>query len=485
MNSSSKLKSKFELERREYLEALHLKAQTRTSKIMAPIFLTIFIIVLISDYSWQMVVVLSTMVITFLSLQKALSLSRQKRIESAAIISLVGMMIVTTVANVFIEGILPSTVASYMASIIHSSLYNRKASIIGMGIAATGYITCVLMQYFRPIEIIQLAPSTELMVNLTTVLLLSGQVMVYIFQAYDINRFLINNLKDVNYRQEVVLQTVDEIQPIINGAIEQISTISSEVAAQADKQATATAEVSATAAEVMQIAEQTARAAAETELIADRTRAGIEKNSYLHQGVERSFKDVVIRINAARKEIFGLVSQVERIEEILKTNQSIGEHIKVLSVNAAIEAAKAGEFGRGFQIVATELRDMIRSTEKNLGSSHRLLEEIRVRSRESSIAIKDGANQLDKYNNALKATDLMISDSTQGFLKTAAHVKQISTAAGEQQTGMREMSFTMRKLDAAAGDLNNSAIDLQSVVNTISDSQNRLNNALNRPLSFS
>lgn len=81
------------------------------------------------------------------------------------------------------------------------------------------------------------------------------------------------------------------------------------------------------------------------------------------EDVQVSFRNNSEARNAVGKHIAGLTKQVELIKESLKEIRHISTQVKMLSLNAAIEAARAGAAGRGFAVVATEIGNLSQNTD--------------------------------------------------------------------------------------------------------------------------
>jgi methyl-accepting chemotaxis protein len=300
----------------------------------------------------------------------------------------------------------------------------------------------------------------------------------YLRRIYLIAESLVKTVAKKNLSQNDIMETANEIYPVIDQALKKIASISKNFASKAGAQSETTAEVNVTTQEVYHIAVEMVESAEDTKSISDNTRDELIANSTRLQAIENSLKQVVQTIETSQSEVISLTQQVERIEEILDSNREIGQQIKILAINAAIEAAKAGEFGHGFRVVAAKLRELIHTTDENLSSSHALLEEIRNQSNESAATIKLGSEQLLKHFEDLHVATKTVETSAEKF-ETASHqVEQIGYAAQEQQVGMQAVASTMDTLDNAASELNKSASSLLEAVSQITQTQNSLREAL-------
>ena len=92
-------------------------------------------------------------------------------------------------------------------------------------------------------------------------------------------------------------------------------------------------------------------------------------------------------------EVEGLAVSSDRIGSVLEVIGSISEQTNLLALNAAIEAARAGEAGRGFAVVADEVRNLARHTRDSIEEIRLVIERLQSSTREVVDAMQGGANQ--------------------------------------------------------------------------------------------
>ncbi|WP_432452189.1 MULTISPECIES: methyl-accepting chemotaxis protein [unclassified Agarivorans] len=151
-------------------------------------------------------------------------------------------------------------------------------------------------------------------------------------------------------------------------------------------------------------------------------------------------KDLAEEIAQASEVISKLEGDVQNISSALSVIQAIAEQTNLLALNAAIEAARAGEQGRGFAVVADEVRQLASRTQQSTGEIHTMIERLKNGS-DAAVTAMDTSQQrsteavtgADAANNAL----LLIKQSIQHIMDMNA---LIATATDEQSHVGQEIS---------------------------------------------
>ncbi len=210
---------------------------------------------------------------------------------------------------------------------------------------------------------------------------------------------------------------------------------------QTDQMATAITEMSAASAEVAKHAANAADVANEVE-------------GHAKQGV-KTMHQAISTINATSEQIANTAEVVRKLEEdtksvgtVLDVIKGIAEQTNLLALNAAIEAARAGEQGRGFAVVADEVRTLAQRTQESTAEIHTIIENVQNGAQNAVSAIETGQTRTDssvaQVNEAGEKID-NISNSVQHILGTN---EQIAQAAQEQSSVADDISRTVNEITA-------------------------------------
>ncbi|WP_103102945.1 methyl-accepting chemotaxis protein [Pseudomonas sp. LFM046] len=185
---------------------------------------------------------------------------------------------------------------------------------------------------------------------------------------------------------------LDKLQPIIadvkrsvqdaRSTADQSAAIASQTSAgmqqqyrEVDQVATASHEMSATAQDVARSAAQAADAARGAD---QATREGLGVIGRTTSAIEQ----LASEMNVAMEEVQALASSSEQIGSVLEVIRAIAEQTNLLALNAAIEAARAGEAGRGFAVVADEVRNLAKRTQDSVEEIRQVIEGLQHGTRE-------------------------------------------------------------------------------------------------------
>ena len=212
-----------------------------------------------------------------------------------------------------------------------------------------------------------------------------------------------------------------------------------EVVAQSNSVATAGEEMAATSSDIAKNCHLTAQNA-------DHANAAALEGAEVVKGSIAVMASIADRVKSASQTVGSLGGRSEQIGEIIGTIEDIADQTNLLALNAAIEAARAGEQGRGFAVVADEVRALAERTTKATREIGQMIKAIQSETRAAVSAMEQGVSEVErgtgeaaKSGQALEAILTQISAVTQ-------QANQIATAAEEQTATTSEISHNMQRI---------------------------------------
>jgi len=226
-----------------------------------------------------------------------------------------------------------------------------------------------------------------------------------------------------------------------------------------DQVATAMNEMSATAQEVARHAADAARAADDADQSA-------QQGEKVMQGTIHTITQMRGEIANTAEVIRRLESDSGRIGKVLEVIRGIAEQTNLLALNAAIEAARAGEAGRGFAVVADEVRNLAQRTAESIIEINQIIQNVQTGAVDAAQAIESGQARSDESVEQVTQAGAMLERITHAVEAIRDMNRQIATAAEEQTSVAEDISRNLTEITSIA------STNLNSVQRTESASQN-------------
>ncbi|WP_430624218.1 methyl-accepting chemotaxis protein [Pseudomonas entomophila] len=169
----------------------------------------------------------------------------------------------------------------------------------------------------------------------------------------------------------------------------------------------------------------------------------------VRQSMQR-IEQLVAAAETASNGIDSLSAEIHTIDGVLEVIKSVAEQTNLLALNAAIEAARAGEQGRGFAVVADEVRALARRTRQSTEEIERLVASLRSNAQQSVAQIR-GSTELVR----LAVADTLQTESALGSIAAAVSLiqqmnQQIAAAAEQQSSVAEEISRSVTQIRGSA-----------------------------------
>nr|WP_016701952.1 methyl-accepting chemotaxis protein [Pseudomonas chlororaphis] len=271
---------------------------------------------------------------------------------------------------------------------------------------------------------------------------------------------------------------LDKLQPIIaevkrsvqdaRGTADQSSAIATQTSAgmeqqyrQVDQVATASHEMSATAQDVARSAAQAAQAARDAD---QATRQGLSVIDRTTASIDHLAADM----STAMTQVEGLAANSEKIGTVLEVIRAIAEQTNLLALNAAIEAARAGEAGRGFAVVADEVRNLARRTQESVEETRQVIEELQS-------GTQDVVGSMGNSHRQAQGSVEQVGQAVTALRQIGDAVTVISDMNLQIASAAEEQS-------AVAEEINNNVATIRDVTESLSEQANesaRVSQSLN------
>lgn len=373
----------------------------------------------------------------------------------------------------------------YFLLIISSAFYGDRRLTLVMGAGAAGLHAATLVV---GVAAFGLTPTTSAEANvdaslvrwnievLRCGLLVAAALLLNVILGY--LHHLVDEVQRSEEQARSVLDAATRLQPRIAGLIAPITDTALRFADRATTQASASRQIGATAASLAQGFAGTATNAAEARQLAARTRADSEESSRRLGAVRQSFQSATERVDQVQQAIEVLLRAVDDTDQINATIRDIADSLRYLSLNASLEAAKAGDQGHGFAVVAEETRRLVEQTGRDLARSRALLESIRGQVGTISTQAGETATQFRVAFEDLSTTTSLIDSVAATITANAAQVDAIASVTDRQASEVQQVSTALADLDRSAAALHDASATLLDGVSRIADAHRELQQVL-------
>jgi len=157
-------------------------------------------------------------------------------------------------------------------------------------------------------------------------------------------------------------------------------------------------------------------------------------------------------VDTSAKRIMKLGHASQEINKIVEVIDEISEQTNLLALNAAIEAARAGEAGRGFAVVADEVKKLAEESQKATSQIGSLIAEIRRGTDEAVEGMKVGIKEVEDGSQVVNDALFALGSISVNVSAVAQQIESISTKIGDQASGAKKVTDSIQKVSDVAED---------------------------------
>jgi methyl-accepting chemotaxis protein len=242
----------------------------------------------------------------------------------------------------------------------------------------------------------------------------------------------------------------------VAAASTQIAASSEEISAGLNQQQSQVTQISSAAEEMSAAAADIARKAADANTEADAAGNAAESGASTVEGTVAGMRRIADAVNATGTSVHELGKRGEQIGQIINVISDIADQTNLLALNAAIEAARAGEHGRGFAVVADEVRKLAERTVKATEEVSSSIKAIQDETTQAVSRMQACTGEVDSGVNAANEAGQSLREIVSKAQAVGAGIRSIAAAAEEQSAATEQVTRSVESIvsmsqQAAAG----------------------------------
>jgi methyl-accepting chemotaxis protein len=276
------------------------------------------------------------------------------------------------------------------------------------------------------------------------------------------------------------------IQQVINGVHEvqkssaQLHESSNKVSASSKTQSDAASSMAAAAEEMLASIEHVAENSRQTHAIAQQSGELSSQGERTVNDAATEMNKIADAVNTSSVSVNQLGEESKQISDIVKTIKEIADQTNLLALNAAIEAARAGEQGRGFAVVADEVRKLAERTSKSTLEISSMIEKIQAETIDAVAGMQEGAERVKGGVEMAQQAGKSMANIRDGARQVLVAVSEITSALGEQSSAGGQVAQGVEGIAQMADENCSAVAEIAVTAERLAQLANSLQQAVNQ-----
>lgn len=295
-----------------------------------------------------------------------------------------------------------------------------------------------------------------------------------LLRKHDDSQEDLKTMVELNSYQGSIVNTLVDTTEILTGQLDSLNNVIDNLTVQSKLQLDSASSTNISLEQISQMTQNTARSAAAMLDISKQSRVLVENSKKNFQAIDAQAKQALSRAQDSQSLTESIAKAATQLDDINIYLQEIIASLGIMSINAAIQAAKAGHHGRGFQVVVKELASILKETKDKVGASQKILSTISSDSIKSAELSRQVATSMEQELQAIEEINSIFNRITGSFSQMVSLVEPIGDAIIRENHSIDEVFSQTKRQTSHSEDLENSVSRLHATLGLISEAKDRL-----------
>jgi len=277
-----------------------------------------------------------------------------------------------------------------------------------------------------------------------------------------------------------MIQQMQSSTSDLNSASQRMKNVITDASVNIQQQHHETEQVASAVIEMTAVAKESSRQASIAAESANRANNGATSGTQISNEALNSMNQLTHNLNTASNVIQELENESTNISVVLDVISGISEQTNLLALNAAIEAARAGEQGRGFAVVADEVRTLASKTQASTNQIKELIDKLQTGSSNAVSAMSNSIKEVDINNQQVNKVASSLTDIAKEVSSINEILAQMETSSHQQSQTANEISHNITAISTLAEKTSQGTKDLSHAETDLENVADKLNSIISR-----
>ena len=277
-----------------------------------------------------------------------------------------------------------------------------------------------------------------------------------------------------------IIKEVQQVSHEVTFGSNQLASVAEELQSTFSSQTDQMADISMNMINLSSLSEQVSSSLTQSSGRLQNTTSLTQDGAVSLASIRREMKLISENTNNLAKTITTLAESSEDIGRILTVINDIADQTNLLALNAAIEAARAGEAGRGFAVVADEVRKLAERTSTATNEISTIITSFQQESESAAKNMETTSKSIDSGSNKVEKTLSGFKDVVEGINNANNDIVNITTMVDEQNTSIQDVTSNASSINASISESNAAITEVASTIEHLQSKTSSLESILNQ-----